>query len=534
MNTFVLSNKRGFKWYSNDLCYVKGYLYDGSGKYYDKEELLSYFKGIESIGELNAKAKTANGSFLVILELGQTLLIASDIIRSLPVFYMKTETGWIISDEANEIVKNIQAPQINVIGQKEYLGTGYVTGSETLVEGISQLQAGEVVELKDGVRKEFYSTYRVGKAAEGSYESFKSKGIGVIEKTFERLLASLNGKTAVIPLSGGYDSRLIAVMMKKAGYENVVCFTYGRKGNPEALISKRVADRLNYSWYFIEYTEELIADYVSSKEFRKYYPWASNLSSMFFMQEYFAVQYLKKQKLIPSDSVFIPGHSGDFLGGSQFAKHNISASDELMETLAGRILRVKYHYAPYSKQETKILKERILKRIEEKSVDDTALSYSIYEDYDFKEKLAKFNVNSCSTYTFFDYEFRLPYYDMELVNFFSSVPVPFKLNKLLYDDILVNSYFKEYGLNFESELQADEKVYARSRVKQRIKKVLPAKIINLFVEKKDLLCYLEITSLFRNDLIYKGKQPKFRGNKYNKMIIEWFLEDLKDDLKGNI
>jgi len=37
---------------------------------------------------------------------------------------------------------------------------------------------------------------------------------------------------------------------------------------------------------------------------------------MFFLQEYFAVRYLKQNRLIPDNTVFISGYSGDFIAGS--------------------------------------------------------------------------------------------------------------------------------------------------------------------------------------------------------------------------
>ncbi|RZJ26202.1 MAG: alpha-2-macroglobulin, partial [Flavobacterium sp.] len=40
------------------------------------------------------------------------------------------------------------------------------------------------------------------------------------------------------------------------------------------------------------------------------------IESLPYLMEYFAMAELEEQKAIPSDAVFLPGHSGDFLGGS--------------------------------------------------------------------------------------------------------------------------------------------------------------------------------------------------------------------------
>jgi asparagine synthase (glutamine-hydrolysing) len=95
----------------------------------------------------------------------------------------------------------------------------------------------------------------------------------------------------------------------------------------------------------VEYNREKIHNYLSDKTFAEYYPYASRATSMFFMQEYFAVKHLKENKLIPDDSVFIPGHSGDFLGGSQLNKYNIS-ENESIESLSAKILKDKFSLVP--------------------------------------------------------------------------------------------------------------------------------------------------------------------------------------------
>lgn len=528
MPKIILKRGSGFQWISGNNIHVIGYLFDPEGNFYKNDLLPEYFLGIESAEEFKHKVAEANGIFSVIIEKEDRIWLATDIIRSLPLFYTWTEEGWIVADQAKEITDLKHSAKLNHIAQKEFKGTGYVTGCETLIEGLEQLQAGEIVELGDKVRREFYYSYRLDRPSHKSYEELRIEGINVFERTFERMIQSLNGRTAVVPLSGGFDSRLIAVMLKKAGYEKIICFSYGRKDNHEAEISEKVAEKLGFKWYFIEYSEELIKDFVESKAFTEYYQWAGNFTSMFFMQEYFAVQEMKVAKLIPEDAIFIPGHSGDFLGGSQFTKHGFSAEQESTGTIVNRIFDVKYHYATYNQKDAGIMKLRIQEQLEENSTGKNALAYSIHEDWDMKEKLAKFNGNSNAAYTFFGHEFRFPYWDLELLEFFRTLPVLYKLNKRLYNEILISSYFDPYNVKFNEELQVSEKAFRRSRMKQRVKNILPQFVINIFIKKKDLLCYYEITSQLRDDLIRKQIKPGNHGNKYNKMIIQWYLEILKE------
>ncbi len=530
MTGLNLINKRGFAWYSIGACHVKGSFFDAEGRLYQGEEVLNYFKDVDSPLEFRKKMQGMNGVFSVVLAIEGAVYLAVDTIRSFPLFYIKKGKEWLVSDNAWFLKEQMNNPQISSLSRLEFRSTGFVSGDETLISGLNQLQAGEIVVLDSECTKNYYFSYRVKNVREASYGEHKREGIRYFEQAFQRLVEGIAGRTALVPLSGGYDSRLIAVMLKKLGHKNVICFSYGRKDNPEALVSRQVAKVLGFQWIFVEYDEETIGAYLESATFQDYYKWGSNLSSMFYFQEYFAVKYMKEKNLIPDDSVFIPGHSGDFLGGSQFFKHGFSSHHESMDEMIDRIFRVKYLYDEYNATETKILKDKIKLTLLEKGKDPDDLSYSVHEDWDFKEKLAKFNFNSNSIYTFWNYEFRIPYWDLDLIRFFQHLPVEEKVSKKLYDDILRNNYFESYGLNFTEELQPSPSGILKQRAKDRMKKYIPGFIKNRLVKRRDNICYYEITSMLREDMLKKGRVVKYNGNKYNRFIIEWFLNELEREV----
>jgi len=291
----LIRNNKGFSWQRTENLAVKGYLFDRSGHFFDGSQLLDYFSGIESLTDLDERVSYANGCFTVIFSKEDELYVASDPVRAFPVFYTRLKAEWIISDDADEILKKIETPARNEIAWQEFLAAGYVTGDETLISGLSQVQAGELIQFKkDDLKKKFFYSYRTHISSEGEYDELRTAGISVMEDTFKRFTGGLKGRTVIVPLSGGFDSRMIAVMLKKSGYSNVVCLTYGRPGNPEMKVSQKVAEILGFKWICVEYTEELIRGYLNDSYFRDYYPFASNLVSMFYLQEYFAIRYLKE------------------------------------------------------------------------------------------------------------------------------------------------------------------------------------------------------------------------------------------------
>ncbi len=534
MKRVFLQNNHGFSWNSSGNCFVKGYIFDKSGRFFRDEDLLSYFGEVDSFADFEERVRYANGSFSVVMKKDEDLFIAADKIRSFALFYARFEGNWIVSDNPYYITGKAELSDKNSLASLEFLATGYVTGNETLIEGLRQVQASEIIHLKkDDLFAKFYYTFRVADTIDDSYKDMKAAGIKVFENAFKRLIVSMQGKTAVIPLSGGYDSRFIACMFKKFNYENVICFTYGRKGNPEIEISSAVAKKLGFKWHYIEYTSELIKDFLKDDMFHHYYRFASNMVSMFFMQEYFAVKYLKENGMIPEDSVFIPGHSGDFLGGSQLNKHGNLNLEEDDKAIVQRIYNVKYSYKkPHRKEAGKIL-ERINRSLKEKYTGKQSLAYSIHEDWDFKEKLAKFNFNSVTTYLFFGYEFRLPYWDLELLDFFKYLPLHAKINKYLYDDILANEYFASMGLNFREKLQMRESDLRMLRLKNRIKKYLPESLKRILKKSKDGLFYNEITAKMRMDLEKKGIKIKVYGTSFNSLIVQWYHYKVMEFIEEN-
>jgi asparagine synthase (glutamine-hydrolysing) len=349
-------------------------------------------------------------------------------------------------------------------------------------------------------------------------------------RLLERLVESLQGRPAAIALSGGYDSRFIAAMLKKAAYPDLACFSYGRHRNPDLLRAEEIAGRLGIKFIPVVYTDEMIRDFHLDEGFKQYIKFSSNHASMFFMQEYFAMKHIRENGLIPENAVIIPGHSGDFFGGSQLVKHGLHGGKEPLSGTVRRIYHTKYAWGQDRGKTRKSMLSRIQRTLREKDIVDCALPYSAHEDWDLKEKLAKFIVNSCNVYAWFGYEYRLPLYDYELQDFFRDVPFELKASKKLYDSFLRDYVFAGPGLNFESELQPGEAALIKARLKKKIRSMLPGSLIPVTVSRRDPIFYYEITRILRQDLQANGIGIKIRGNSYNSLIVQWYLEHLKGRL----
>jgi asparagine synthase (glutamine-hydrolysing) len=523
-----LKYDQGFPWHSRDGCHVRGYVLAGKNQYLSGDSLVDYFLQADDYFDFIALLKAADGMFSVILVRDGKAYFAVDRIRALPLFYVISGTNSIVSDAVDRIHEVRGSWELNQHASVEFLATGYVTGRETLSRDICQVQAAEAIYIEPGkIHQRLYDTYQTSGAEQQSYTSLQRGLEGVTEKVFRRLAVSLQGRTAVIALSGGYDSRFIAAMLKRMAYPRVICFTYGREGNPDMVLSGKVAGILGFRWIPVTYTEELVEGYLQDEAFYDYIRYTSNWISMFFMQEYFALKYLKEHQLIPDDAVIIPGHSADFFAGSQFIKHGISAADESLRKISRRIWDIKYNLCKPPRDARRIMMARICRTLMEKRYIDHARSWSVYEDWDLKEKLAKFLVNSCNVYAWFGYEYRLPFYDVTFMDFFRDVPYAYKINKKLYDPFLVDGLFRQYGLNLPREIQPGAGVQRLARIKRKLKKILPEALLPSSPSRQDPIFYYEITRILRDDLAQKGIRTAIRGRSYNSLIVQWYIEYLK-------
>ena len=360
-----------------------------------------------------------------------------------------------------------------------------------------------------------------------SEESFTELQVSA-KKIFDniglRIKDFIGSKTAVLPLSGGFDSRLIACILKEQNIKNVICFTYG-KMNAEVDISKKVAEALGYKWYFIDYEELNIDGYLESEMFIEYARGAGNGFSMPYLQEYFAVNFLKEKKLIPNNSIFLPGHSGDYIGGSYVEK---TIKTSLQNNKIADYVQKKYFvFKTLKNAEKSIIKKHI--NIAFSSYPKTnAISkeYSPYiEDWDIKEKLSKYIFRSSYVFNYFGYEHIFPLWDKELLDFFRDVPYTYRKDKVLYDKLAIQEYFIPLNVYFEGgELNKSKFYKIYQKIKDKIRYFFPWSFVLKRMINSDWINYYKITSHMEKKLITKN-YPTLTNYKYfNAIICRWYLD----------
>ena len=478
------------------------------GCIHDFEKHESTLASVENIESWVVKLKDLKGFYSLVKQDANQVFAAVDHIRSRPLFYASTEQNFYLSDSAEWVRQQVNDTFMDEFAKAEFQLTGYVTGRDTLYKNVKQLQAGEcLVYANNQLAVECYYTFDHREPESYREETLLEELDGVAKKSIQRLIQYANGRQIVIPLSGGYDSRLIATLLKEANYENILAFTYGAKGNKEADYSKIVADKLGLKWHFIEYTEALWKAAWKTEERKAYQVFGSGWNSIPHVQDWLAVKIMKEQGIVQSDAVFAPGHSGDMVAGSHipsFIHQNLDAKytkDKLVEHLFNK------HYCLTIHENVKPSISAFKEKIENSLVLKTTYSAKEFanecERYNWQNRQSKFIFNSVRVYEFFDYDWWIPLWDKEFVKFFEGLPLCLR-NHEWYKEYVNNKYLD----NNSGKLVNIVGNFSLSwLIESKIKK-----IINKHTKLKEVVVFLY-------NVIFKRTDSMARSGRYDKKLF---------------
>lgn len=503
------------------------------GCVHDLEQQQSALSSIQNIESWVTKLKDLKGFYSLVKQEDNQVFAAVDHIRSRPLFYALTEQYFYLSDSAEWVRQQVNDTVMDEYAKAEFQLTGYVTGRDTLYKNVKQLQAGEcLVYANNQLAVERYYTFEHSEPENYNEEALLAELDLVAKDSIQRLIEYANGRQIVIPLSGGYDSRLIAVLLKKANYGNILTFTYGVKSNKEATYSKIVADSLGLKWHFVEYTEALWKSAWQTEERKRYQLEGSNWSSLAHMQDWLAIKIMKEQGVVESNAVFAPGHSGDMVAGSHIPKFihensnkNYSLSD-LVEHLFNK------HYRLTKVKNVKISANRFKSGIEKTLVSQDDYSAQKFsnecEKYNWQNRQAKYIVNSVNVYNFFGYDWWLPLWDKEFVRFFEGLPLSLRNHEWYIEYVQ-----KKYLGNSKNTAVANVGNAASSDIvgvlaKSKILKKMKLRDVFRFVYRLYVKCFPKsndslLINSAQNSLEVKRLEQK--GFLMNGITVYFFLKD---------
>ena len=455
----ILLNTFYRHWYQGIDSYSIGYAF-WEEKLLSEKELCVFLKQYIGTSEFVTILKRLNGSFAAIIKNNNEYYLVADQLGSYPLLYGIKNGECYISDNASDLKKYYQKETMNDMAIAEFLSMGYLSDNKTLFDHIKIVEAGSFIILSNtAIQKVKYHSHIYPIIRDKSDKELITCSVEIIEDAFKKILRTIKGKQIVIPLSGGYDSRLIACLCKKWSVDNVICYTYGNLDSFEVEVSKKVARTLGLKWFFVEYTKEKWLRLCNSSIFKDYQYYAGNLNTVPCIQDFLAIYELKQKEIIDAEAVVIPGHSADLLGGSH---------------LSFRTINVPLHQLIYEKyyglNKLKGKYQRMLQKELKDSLhgERNATYWDLFNDWGIRVRQSHFIVNSVRVYEFFNLNWRLPFWDNDFSKFWNSIPWEKKVNSCLFHSFLFEEYFEVFGVDFRKPLVLQKKDY-----KFYLRKVIP-------------------------------------------------------------
>ena len=457
MINIELNYNNAYKWNRKENIYSIGYIYY-KNNFYRGEQLSNLLSEIK-IQDLEQFIDEIDGPFTFVIENEDEIILISDLLRNFPVFYS-------VDNNLIEIRDNIMEYEHKILDENseiELSYVNYVTGYTTIFKNIYQLEAHQIVKINKmnfKIERNKYFDYKY---------NFNDKNDDVLireldeiyDRVIKKVIKYLDGRQAVIPLSGGNDSRLIAYYLTKNNYKNVIAYTYGSEGYSEIETSRKVAEFLGIKWYFIEYKNRSMQKKFNDKRtYKSMADYCGRGYSTPHIQEWEAITNLMDRKIITKESIIIPGFSGDFLCGSHIHDDLYSKDKVTPEELIKSIYRWQYVNASRPIENTNI-KDKIkytLSKDENESLSRND-AIKLFEKFDFEERQTKFVNNAIRTYDYQGLQWYLPFWDKELILKWLSIPLEKryslelfnKFTKTIYNDLM--EYAPIYKIEFKSKIE---------------------------------------------------------------------------------
>lgn len=466
MTNVNLLNHSGKPWREFGDSRVKGFAFDGE-ELLSEEQLFSLFTNAISQASLPETLLKLNGNFSAVIRIGSAVYLIADKLRCYPLLYTSWRDDYLVTDHPKVILEKCTGIKINERVVPTYLACGYLHDDMTLLERCSLVMAGSFVRLPDGGKPEIYHYHHhIHLPCLMTEQEIIESGSEMLEKAFLRMLRSIGNRQVFIPLSGGYDSRLIACLCKKFDVQNVSCYTYGDKASYEVAISREVAQRLGFPWHFVEYTHDLSAEHFSGALSRDYRLFASNLNTTAHFQDFMAIYELRRKGVIPDDAVVVPGHSGDLLAGSHIPYERLTTEKSVAELVACKYFFWNDLKKKYREEAIAGLGKRLNATI---ASHDPDMACALFENWNIQNRQSNYIVNSVRIYESFGLDWRLPLWDDEYAGFWLSVRWEQK-REHVYDSYMFRTYFKPFDVAFHKPKQIS--TFAKLRLPLGLKSVV--------------------------------------------------------------
>ncbi len=387
--------------------------------------------------------------FVVVEETETKVEAYTDPVRSIPLFYARTDDGWMLSDSAVMLARRMGRNRCRKGLTLEWRYLACTLNERTLLPGVCQLlpYQGLFLDKRSGhlAVKSLPGPFEKA-AATHSREEWDRRFRQLMEWLGQQMTALAGGRPMVVPLSGGKDSRLILALLKIAGAGPLHAYTYGAADSPEVAVARRVAAALGVPWHFVEYRPETFRRYLSPRGLQ-YDRFASQYAGLAHEQDFFALWALKERRAIPSDAVIVSGMCTDAQNGSRIAFSSSYPRDAaaLAQWIAG------VFFPPEAVDNALI--GRIRRGLPAGPFRTYTHALNAYEGWRTAHRLSKFSMTTMRAFEFWDWQWLAPFWTHPVVDFWQQMPYALRRDRRFFHAVVRRHFFKPLGIDVRSPLE---------------------------------------------------------------------------------
>lgn len=511
------------KWEQYGSIYLRGRCYQGTMPC-ALSLLAQNLDSFDTAEQVAAFLQTQRGEFSVVIDKPQLQCIAVSHTRLYPLFYRLYKGNWYVSDEPLKMLKEGDA--ISESACRQYLYTGAPFAGNTLVQFLQQGKPAYVTCMgTDTVTQVSFGPYASLSSASIAADSLDAAFDNVLQTIFKRAVHTIGQRQVVVPLSGGYDSRLVLSMLHRLGIKNILCYTVGAHNPSEQGIACQVAQTLQIPLYHIDYREpQYRMQAFHSSEFLHYIDHVGAMGNFMWLFEYNAILWLKQQGLLQYDAIFMPGHVGDFYAGSHLQKLGIKEHDSLTNVAQKLLL----HAFEYGKPNRDAVFKKELKQALQ-ALDCGRKSYQLALQFIAENRLAHQILNSARVYEYLGYDVLLPLCDVDFVQFFENLPYQQRFDVSFYHHFLLEKVFAPLQIAFQKPSSA--KKMPLQRFKNKIKLLLPRTLYLRYKQRSDLTTETYLLHEMLDELAKNGMANQLEDYvNGNELMLHWYLNRVKKQL----
>lgn len=393
---------------------------------------------LAKLGKLLADQRQQFG---LIIETDACVIAASDRVNGYPLALRRSESRLEIAVDTRCWMTPDSGDQFDEQQAEIFTLAGYCVGNKTLLRNVTRILPGEVVRIsKHSGEIERHRYYRFAPtfSGTGSDKDWMERLGAALDAATERMLAQADGRRIWIPLSAGYDSRLVLAKLLEHGCKSVQTFSYGTPGNMEARVAQSLAESVSVPWRFVPPDTKADARDYWSGDAAQYAFFAGGTRTTPVLNEFFAFRSLLRAGELDPGDLITNGQTGDFVSGGHIPKVVPTGSGDVANEIRQKHLGL---FRTSSDTFGQAGTESLLSDWTATSLDgeEPAGEYgaaSTYLTFEWQERQCQYVVNQQRACDYLGLDWTLPLWDGDVMDLFEVVPFELQYKQKLYTDYL--------------------------------------------------------------------------------------------------